>query len=204
MSKLSSLQRDSGSISTSLAPGLLVASPNMKDARFKRAVILLAEASDEGALGFVINKSTHFTFSDISGDIGLKVARSIEQDAVYYGGPVSEERGWVLFREESGVSDPDGEPAVIEVGQTLRVSPTIEVLRQFLLRPDTGEFRLLLGYAGWGPEQLEEEIIEGSWIPLDLDIDLVFRTPENEVWDAALGRLGLTAGAFVMSSGGSA
>jgi putative transcriptional regulator len=176
----------------------------MKDSRFKHAVILLAEATDEGALGFVINKSTDFTFADISEDIGLDVASSLEENAVFYGGPVSGERGWVLFEEDATVDTDDADTGIIEVGARLRVSPTIEILRQFLIRPECGDFRLLLGYAGWGPDQLEEEIIEGSWIPMEVDVDLILHTPESDVWSSALSKLGLSPGTFIMTGGGTA
>lgn len=195
---------DTSGIRFTLAPGMLVASPSMRDTRFKNAVILLAEATDEGALGFVINKATDFTFADISEDIGLDVAESLEESAVFYGGPVSGERGWVLFEHGAAVDTDDADAGIIEVGTRLRVSPTIEVLRQFLVQPERGDFRLLLGYAGWGPDQLEEEINEGSWIPMEVDVDLILHTPESDVWSSALAKLGLAPGTFIMTGGGTA
>ncbi|MBU6162455.1 MAG: YqgE/AlgH family protein, partial [Myxococcales bacterium] len=70
--------------------------------------------------------------------------------------------------------------------------------------PETGPFRLMLGYTGWGPDQLEDEIAEGSWIPMDLDPELVFETREEDMYSAALGRLGLAPGSFIIGGGGSA
>jgi putative transcriptional regulator len=190
-----------------LVPGLLIASPGMRDPRFRGAVILLAEQSEDGALGFVINKTTPFTFSDISKDIGIRVAKTLESAAVHYGGPVSEERGWVLFRESRDLTvdaDEDDDDPGIQVGDSMRVSPTIEVLQRFMKNPETGPFRLMLGYTGWGPDQLEDEIAEGSWIPMDLDPELVFETREEDMYSAALGRLGLAPGSFIIGGGGSA
>lgn len=188
-----------------LVPGLLIASPGMRDPRFRGVVILLAEQSEDGSLGFVINKTTPFTFKDISKDIGLRVAKILETTAVHYGGPVSEERGWVLFRalRDPSVEADDGDPG-IQVGESMRVSPAIEVLQRFMKNPDAGPFRLMLGYTGWGPEQLEDEIAEGSWLPLDLDPELVFETREEDMYGAALRRLGLSPGTFIVGTGGSA
>jgi putative transcriptional regulator len=198
----------------------------MRDPRFRRTVILLAEVTDEGALGFVINRTTPFTFEDISKDIGVRVDDVLAHTAVHYGGPVSEERGWVLFRDSSlprlmaqgpirertDLDDEDEdsdeapsrsvEEASIRVGEGIRVSPTVEVLQRFLRDPQRGPFRLLLGYAGWGPDQLAEEISEGSWLPMDVDPDMIFETPECDLWELALRRMGLEPGHFVVGSGG--
>jgi putative transcriptional regulator len=189
-------------MSETLAPGLLIAAPTMIDPRFEKSVILLAEANEDGALGFVINRRTPFTFSDISDELPFELAESARHEVVHYGGPVSPERGWVLYR---GKPEPDDDPeSVLQVDEDIRLAATLDVLARFVTHETQEPFKLLLGYAGWAPSQLETELKEGSWLPLDLDAAFVFETPTEQLWEQALKQLGLAPGGFVMGSGGSA
>lgn len=188
---------------SALAPGLLVAAPSMTDPRFERSVILLAEAGDEGALGFVLNRNTPYTFGDLADDIDFDVAPEVMPDPVHYGGPVSPERGWILFEERLG-GDVEGRDNVLHVTSEIHLAATLEVLGEFVTAENRAPFKLLLGYAGWSPEQLESEIREGAWIPMELQTDLLFDVPNDEMWDRALAKVGLRPGMFMMGPGGSA
>lgn len=185
---------------STLAPGLLIAAPTMNDSRFTRSVILLAEAGEEGALGFVLNRSTPYTFGDLASDIGFDLAPEIVHNDVHYGGPVSPERGWILFRdlEESE----DERENVLHVTSEIRLAATLEVLGEFVTAKNPSPFKLLLGYAGWDARQLEDEIREGSWIPADIDPQLLFDVPNERVWEVALASLGLAPGTFFMGRSG--
>ena len=183
-----------------LAPGLLIAAPTMTDPRFERSVILLAEANDEGALGFVVNRRAPYTFGQLAGEIGIETVDALSAGSVHFGGPVSPERGWILFRSERDADTDDD--AIIQVGDTFRVSAAVEVLDRLVQRVQPPPFRLFLGYAGWGPHQLQTELSEGAWLPMELDAELVFDTPEDRLWDEAVRKLGLVPGGFFM--GGSA
>ncbi len=184
----------------SLAPGFLIAAPQMDDPRFQRSVILLAEATDEGALGFVINRTTPFTFADLASDIGFDLDPEVETESVHYGGPVSPERGWVLFRKGQDEERED----VLQVAPNLHLAATLEVLGDFVTAKGDDAFQLLLGYAGWAPHQLEEELQSGAWLPLELDDELIFDVPLDERYDVALRKLGITPGTFVAHGGGDA
>jgi len=183
-----------------LAPGILIAAPSMSDPRFARSVVLLAEAGENGALGFVVNRTTEITYAQIGQELGIDTAQRLGPRHALYGGPVSPQRGWVLF--------PQGDEAatdianVIDVGPSLAVCSAIEMLERFFTREQESRFRLLLGYAGWGPEQLEEELSQGAWIPFDLDPDLILDTPHDEIWEKALRKMGIDPGAFVLVGGG--
>ena len=193
-----------------LAPGIIVAAPTMQDPRFARSVILLAHADAEGALGFVVNRRAPFTFNDLADtdrsrrsewsadEIGVEMNDKVRDAAVHYGGPVSPERGWVLYRSGSKPADDD----VLEVGPHLQVATTLDVLTTFLAKQSADPFRLLLGYAGWEPNQLESELAEGAWLPLDLDSDLVFDEDVDGMWETAVRSMGLLPGGFMMGGGG--
>jgi putative transcriptional regulator len=107
--------------------------------------------------------------------------------------------GWVLYRRSAG--ELAGE---IDVGDELAVTGDMEALGS-LLRTQDRDFRLLLGYAGWGPEQLEGEVRQGVWLPADIDAELVFEGDPEALWDAAYQRtIGTLPGAFIRTRGGSA
>ena len=173
-------------LDTSLAPGFLVAAPTMRDPRFAKTVILLAESNDEGALGFVINRETPFTFDDLEDQIGLGMEDGVRDRPVNYGGPVSPERGWVLFEGPAETGD-DEEESVLSVTGGIRVAATLDVLGSLLSGERRNAFKLLLGYAGWAPQQLENEITEGSWIPMDIDQSLIWGLPAGKVWGRGAG-----------------
>ena len=177
----------------SLAPGFLIAAPNMRDPRFERSVVLLAEAGDEGALGFIINREMPYNLGEIEDQIGFAIGSLTRQRVVHYGGPVSPERGWILFDTEAL---PETDEPVIEIGDTMRVGATMDALKLLVEGDAQHRFRLILGYAGWAPEQLSEEIKTGSWLTLEVDRSLVFDTPVEELWEAAIKRLGLEPGFF--------
>jgi len=187
-----------------LAPGLLIASPGMADPRFAKSVILLAESGEEGSLGFVINKRSPYTFGELAEELGIEPHAQHVDGPVHYGGPVSPERGWIVFNGDDEV--PLGlEPgSIVPVGDSLRVSATVEMLGSLLERGPGGPFKLCLGYAGWDAGQLEDELAEGSWLPLDLAPEIIFEVPEDEMWEEAIRRLGLVPGGFFMTGGGGA
>lgn len=187
----------------SLAPGLLVAAPTMQDPTFSEAVILLAESSDEGAVGFVLNRPSPFVMKDLAEDLSLRLQVHQEGQPVFRGGPVSPERGWVLFRGDNAAASSEDEHVFAVAGE-IRLAATLEVLGKFLQPETEYPFRLLLGYAGWGPGQLEGEIQRGDWIPMEVDDALVFSADTEALWRQALDRLGLHPGSFMVGPGGKA
>jgi len=192
-------------IRRSLAPGLLLAAPQLGDPNFERTVILLARHDEDGALGWVLNGRPVGMVGELLHDAGL-----VPEDVTLprsgpfgrsarVGGPVQAATGWVLYRR---ASDPlVGE---IDAGDTLAVTGDVDALAG-LLRAQDRDFRLFLGYAGWGPAQLEGEVRQGVWLPADIDAELVFEGDPEALWDAAYQRaIGTLPGAFVSSRGGSA
>ncbi len=190
-----------------IAPGYLIAAPNMVDPNFAKAVVLMAEHTVEGAIGFIVNKPTPV-------DLGL-LLRSVDEDLaelaetngmahlpVMLGGPVQKHIAWVLYKRLPGAEPDEG---AIAIGEELTVGASIETLRSFISGQRTGPFRVLLGYSGWGQKQLEGELFGGSWLPLDLVEGLTFNSEQDEIWNDAVRHLGLTPGAFTMGpSGGQA
>jgi putative transcriptional regulator len=170
----------------SLAPTLLLAAPRLADTNFERRVVLLGKHEEEGALGWVLNGPAIDAVGDLlqAADLvpaGVRVpATEPFKRPARVGGPVTPESGWLIYR--SGGPSFDGE---IEIGNELVVCSNASALESVVRGREPREFRLVLGYAGWGAGQLEAELREGVWMPAALDSKLVFDTPAESLWDAA-------------------
>lgn len=177
-----------------LAPGFLVALPQLQDPNFRRSVILLTSHADDGAMGFVVNRPIPATVAEVLE--GLDLPWMGPTDApVWSGGPVGQQSGFVLY----GESDADDEAAE-EVVPGLWLSASLDTLRTLGLRPPP-RFRLLLGYAGWSPGQLENEVLEGAWMALPPDPGLLFEVPAEHMWEEAFRRLGINPASIVPGAG---
>ena len=204
MTRLASegLAADDGDMSEfqSLAGKLLVAMPGIGDPRFEHAVILLCAHRDDHAMGLRIDHAI--------GGVDLKtVLENLDMDgvdgapdqAVLAGGPVERERGFVLHTDDWFAPD-----ASLSVGEGLAISATREALAA-LTDPATRPRRsvLVLGYAGWGAGQLEDELAENVWLPADPSADLLFDADHGSKWSRALAGIGVDA-AMLSAQGGRA
>lgn len=175
-------------VDSKLAPGLLVAAPGLTCSFFHHTVILLVEHGDNGALGFIVNRPSEIPVTSLLE--GLEIDNLAEQlsGEVWIGGPVAPDTGWVLFDPSSGdTSDVEA----VELSERIAVSASAHFLEQLADGEGPKVFAILLGYAGWGPGQLDEEIREGNWIWIDLDAALVFDVETQDRWRAGLASLGI-------------
>jgi len=165
----------------SLAPTLLVAMPQLQDPNFARTVVLLCEHGAQGAMGLVVNRrSGTFASQIVQLDPPLERESSLE---VWIGGPVEPERGWLLVA--------DGSLDGTEICAGLYLSASLERLRQAMESPAPSRCRFLVGYAGWAPRQLDTELAASAWLTVPVDLDLVFDTPSDDMWEASIRRLGI-------------
>jgi len=178
-----------------LAPGFLIAPPSLEDPNFDRTVVLLAAHEEDGSMGFVINRASEIPLKTLLGE--LDIESHIDDRTVLLGGPVSEVSGFVLY------SHPVGAPLApgIEVTDTLSISPSRDLLEQAASGGLEGRFELLLGYAGWGPGQLEAELERGGWLHASFDESLL-DVPIDQRWDEAYASLGVSPAGFVNVPGG--
>lgn len=187
-----------------LAPGFLVSAPALSDPNFAGSLVLMAEHHGEGALGFVVNRAGPVTVAEVLGSVdeGLRRAGEANMGAdapVLVGGPVQPERLWVLFRPGAVPADAAGS---VEVCDGIALGGSRELLEALVHTRGAGPYQLLLGYAGWAPLQVEQEVSSGAWIPMPLHADLVFDVPLVQRWEVAVRRLGLDPGGFMVGGGG--
>jgi len=187
-------------VSFGLAPGFLVAAPALRCPVFNHTVVLLVDHGDDGSFGFVVNKPAEVQLASVLSELDL--SDDLAPDVpVMLGGPVSQETGWVVF-ERAGLRAKLEEILDIELGVSL--SASVKMLEAFALGQGPSRALLLLGYAGWGPGQLEDEMREGSWFPADVDPKLLFDLAPEERWQAALAQIGIEPGWVMGSSAPSA
>ncbi len=182
---------------TSLAPTLLLAMPQLRDPNFTRTVVLLCEHSSNGALGFVVNRCT-----DVLAATAVELDPPLQRDNGMYlwsGGPVEPERGFLLLGDDPEVEDSE------RLAEGLHLTASRVVLRQLLEAEPAAisrrHCRLLLGYAGWGPGQLDAEMAASAWLTAPVDPGLLFETPPTEMWERAIRSLGVEPMALQMGPG---
>jgi putative transcriptional regulator len=179
---------------SSVAPALLLSMPQLDDPNFSHTVVLLCQHSPEGAWGLVLNRPTGTpAVQAVKMDPPVKASNSLD---LWVGGPVEPERGCILMGD-----DPQDEEAV-EICDGLYISGSASLLRR-LMEDDQApaRTRLLMGYAGWGPGQLDAELRESAWLISDVDLGLVFDGDAMLMWERAIRRLGADPGSLQMSQG---
>ena len=165
---------------------LLVASANMGDPRFIRTVIYIVSHGPDGAMGLVVNRELGTApVSALLNEFGVADSEAAGDVRVHYGGPVERDRGFVLHS-----SDFVGEGTVAVNGE-VALSADIEILRAIAEGQGPGRSLFALGYAGWAPGQLEDEIERDDWFSVPLDLNLVFDDALDTKWDRAFGRRGI-------------
>lgn len=166
----------------------LIAMPTLVDPNFERTVVYICEHSDKGALGLVINRSTDLTLARLFDKIDLKLEIAPWKDApVYFGGPVQTERGFVLHSPTGHYS------SSLTVADEIALTTSKDVLEA--VASGTGPQRMLvtLGHSGWGEGQLESEIAQNAWLTVAARADIIFETPVEQRFEAALKLLGIDA-----------
>jgi putative transcriptional regulator len=181
---------------TSLAPALLLSMPQLVDPNFTRAVVLLCKHSSEGAFGLVLNRPLV-----TSGTVMVHLDPPVTTDReiqMWIGGPVEPHRSWMLVGGQSDAAETAG---AVQVADGVHLSTSPALLRRMLEPDPPSRARLVIGYSGWGAGQLEAEIAESSWLLSDVDPAIVFDTPSERMWEAAIRRLGADPASLQMSRG---
>ncbi len=173
-------------ISNDFTGQLLVAMPNMADPRFAKTVIYICSHTDEGAMGLVVNRLVQsLSFPDLLAQLNIESYGMEDQIRVHLGGPVDEERGFVLH-------SPDYiKESTVVVGSRYALTATLDILRDMACGDGPSKSMLALGYAGWGPGQLDQEMIENGWLNVPANDEIVYDDVLETKWERALGQLGI-------------
>ncbi len=163
---------------------LLVAMPHMQDGRFYKSFIFICGHDENGAMGLVLNqKVENLTVHDLLVQMGLPSEVRDRDIPVYAGGPIEGGRGFVLH-----TPDYQNETTLL-IGDKFALTSTVDML-SVMMEEEAPPMILTLGYAGWGPGQLDKEIESNSWLYVEADEELVFQTQADQKWVKALEKIG--------------
>lgn len=166
---------------------MLIAMPGMGDPRFDKSVIFVCAHSPDGAMGLIVNKPTEdLRLHDLMNQLEIGDGNSTCDRGVHFGGPVEPGRGFVLH---SG--DYTSEISTLNVSEEFGMTATLDVLEELAAGSGPKRAIMALGYAGWGPGQLESEILSNGWLTCDASLSLVFDEADTSKWSAALKTLGV-------------
>lgn len=174
---------------TNLSNQFLIAMPGMTDSSFSGSVVYVCEHSARGALGLVINRPTDITLKDLFERVDLALDRpELAAQTVYYGGPVQAERGFVLHDPTDRVY-----ASTLQVAGGLQMTTSKDVLEHIAGADGPPRFFVALGYSGWSAGQLEDEIAHNGWLTVEADAGIVFDTPVEHRFDAAMSLMGISS-----------
>jgi putative transcriptional regulator len=165
---------------------LLIAMPGMRDERFAKSVIYMCAHSEEGAMGLVLNQRLDsLTFAELISQLELDEKHLSKDVPVHFGGPVESGRGFVLHTSDYQ------QDATLEVVNGVALTATVEILKAIAQGKGPQKSLLALGYAGWGPGQLDMEIRANGWLQVPSDSEIIFDIEPDTKWERAIQRLGI-------------
>jgi putative transcriptional regulator len=168
----------------SLKNHFLIAMPGLVDSRFSKTVTYVCEHNEGGAMGIVINQPASISYGELFSQ--LKLGTNIANDQpLLLGGPVKKERGFVLHSAEKSWA------STMSVSSDISLTGSKDILEDIANNQGPSNVTIALGYAGWSANQLEQEIVENSWLTVPADKRIIFDTPIEERWEASAKQLGI-------------
>lgn len=184
-------------IDNSIAGKFLISTRNMPDPRFAEQVIYIcSHTAEDGALGVAVNcPAGDISLAEVFAD--LDVLPSLSTVNVHLGGPVDHEAGFILYERGRGY-EMEG---VLEVSEKIALTRERKVLEDIVTGKGPSTFLFVLGYAGWGPGQLEAELTRNGWLVVPGDSNIIFRLEDSEKWQAAAQQYGIDINLFEDETG---
>ncbi len=180
---------------SSLKNQLLIAMPSIQDKNFGRSVTLICEHNAEGAMGIVINHPLDLSTLDLLEHMNIPCMQSRNINPVLAGGPVQTDRGFVIHRAEKLWK------SSIHLDQDVAITTSSDILHAMGREEVPTDAFVALGYAGWGPGQLENEIVANSWLNIPLEVEILFETDIESRWNKAANALGFDMNQLSFFSG---
>lgn len=179
-----------------LKGNIICALPQLKDLFFTKSLIYLTHHNHEGAIGIVLN----YKIMNVSGDDLFEKLNIVNKNknknfSLHIGGPLSQNNGFILHSKEYKEKD------TIKITQSVNLTCTTKIIEDIAKNMGPKKYFISLGYAGWGPGQLEEEIINNSWIKIKEELDLIFDVEAEKKWDKAIKITGIDFSKFSSYSG---
>ena len=165
---------------------LIVAMPSLADPDFFHTVTYLCQHNEEGALGIMINRPAEMRLGEIFKQMKIRVTSPCAAETlVFAGGPVQQERGFVLH------TTGEGWDTSMVISESMSLTTSRDVIEAIAVGKGPEQYLIALGYAGWGQGQLEQEILANAWLNTPYSKHILFDTPINMRWQAAAGQIGI-------------
>ncbi len=181
---------------TSLRDHFLIALPNLGEGIFAHSLIFICEHDENGALGLIVNRPLDMEVDEILEQLDFDELSYQQHQPVFAGGPVHTDRGFVLHRRDHQHWD-----ASIEVSSEIALTTSLDILDAIANDSGPRDTLIALGYAGWSPGQLEQELADNAWLILPADYRVMFEVPADQRVDAALAKLGINFAQLGSDSG---
>jgi len=184
------------STAASLQGQFLLASPHIDDSRFQHSVIMMCQHDQSAAMGVVINRKTdQLDLARLCETLEMEAPRFHGDQPVYIGGPVDGTRGFVLHSQDHM------RPESVAVTHDIGLTSSVNILRDIISGTGPQHSIVSLGYAGWHPGQLEQEMAANIWLNLPASSHLLFCTKSDDIWDKAYAMLGVDPAHYVSDTG---
>jgi putative transcriptional regulator len=178
---------------------LLIAMPGIGDPRFDRTVIYICSHSAEGSMGLVVNRPADgVSFRQLLEQLDIELGPAAPKMTVHFGGPVEMGRGFVLHSDDFHV-----EESTMRVDKGVSLTATLDVLRAMAVGRGPDKALIALGYSGWAPNQLEQELQRNGWLTCEADSEILFSDDDAAKWERALAKMGVDP-SLLSATGGSA
>jgi putative transcriptional regulator len=172
---------------SNLTRHFLIAMPGMTDPNFANTLTFICEHNEKGALGIVVNRPTQVTMGELFEQVDIPLTdAALAAKHVFFGGPVQNDRGFVLHRPLGSWK------STLNVDAYIGLTTSKDILLSMAENECEGDQLVALGYSGWQPGQLEEEIKANGWLAVDVDSDIIFSLPPEARLNAAMARLGVS------------
>jgi putative transcriptional regulator len=182
--------------STYLTNQFLIAMPKLMDPNFFQSVTYICEHNENGAMGIIINQPVELSILDLMEQMDMETElEQLEMESVFRGGPVDEEHGFVIHQ-------PMGHwESSMPISDEIAITTSNDIIQAMAAGNGPKRYLVALGYAGWGPGQLEQELLDNSWLNGPADPRIIFDTPAEKRWEAAAALLGINIHQLTMDAG---
>ncbi len=171
---------------TYLTNHFLIAMPNLMDPNFFHSVTYICMHNEDGAMGIIINRPMNVDLGDILEHMEIESTNLVANRLpIFAGGPVQRERGFVIHQPNEQWD------AMLTIEDNIAVTTSRDILSALATGKGPEQVLVALGYAGWAPGQLEQEMVENAWLSIPADFDIIFDTPPEKRWETAAKRLGV-------------
>ncbi len=175
-----------GMDTVSLTNHFLIAMPQLEDPNFFHSVTYICQHSDEGAMGIIINQPLEMNLEEILAQLEIgNDDQTLGAQPVYFGGPVQQDRGFILHRPRRNWE------GTLFVSDDIALTTSSDILKDIAQHRGPRQSLVALGYAGWGEGQLEQEMAQNAWLSVPASADIIFDTPVERRWHAATALLGI-------------